>query len=308
MRRLGPYNILSVVGRGSTGTVYRALDPRLDREVALKVLTGATDGPAVARFLGEARAIAKLRHRNVVSIHEANVYAGLKVIVLELVPGGSLSEKLRRGPLPPRAAARIVSELARGVDAAHRAGILHRDLKPGNVLLSEDGTPLLTDFGLAVATPREGVHSPEAEAERGYLAGSPAFMAPEQLEGQIEKLGHWTDVWGLGAILHTALAGKPPFGDGKGIETFRRIQSAQADPIPGLPTRLDALRKRALSRSPGARFGSAAELADALDAWQATDRADAIGATRVSIWRMRVASLVGAFALLILALALRFVF
>ncbi len=296
--RLGPYWVRSVLGQGSSGTVYRALDPRLDREVALKVLTGETDDLGVARFFTEARAIAKLRHRSVVGIHEVNEYAGLRVIVLELVPGGSLQEKLRAGPLGPREAATIVRDLALGVHAAHAAGILHRDLKPGNVLLESDGTPRLTDFGLAL-----DVRVPPSRRESEWVSGSPAYMAPEQFDGCLEKLGPWTDIWGLGALLHAALAACPPFGRGTTVEVSRRVHGTPPDPLPGVPGALDRIRRRALAKDPGARYSSAAEMAGALDAWLRDAHALSLDARRVPVREVRYAAVICALAFAVLCAA-----
>jgi serine/threonine-protein kinase len=297
--RLGPYRVRSVLGRGSSGTVYRALDTRLEREVALKVLAGPADDEAVARFVQEARAIAKLRHRNVVSIHEVNEYAGLRVIVLELIPGGSLHEKLRGGPLTPRDAATIVRDLALGVEAAHRVGILHRDLKPANVLLDADGTPLLTDFGIALDVCRGSSSS----SESGFVSGSPAYMAPEQFDGRLEKLGPWTDIWGLGALLHTALAATPPFGRGRTLDTFKRIRASAPDPVPGIPEPLERIRMKALAKDVRLRYGSAAEMARALDAWLQQAHELALEAKRVPRHVLHYAAvvLVLAFAVLLAA-------
>jgi len=298
MRRLGPYRILSLLGQGSSGTVYRALDPRLGREVALKILTGPSDDTAVARFFTEARTIAKLRHKNVVTVHEVNEYAGCRVIVLEFVPGGSLHDKLRAGRLSPRDAATIVRDLALGVHAAHNVGILHRDLKPANVLLDVDETPLLTDFGLAL-----DVRLPESSSESGWICGSPAYMAPEQFYGRIENLGPWTDIWGLGAILHTALAGTPPFGRGKTLDIVRRIQRSPPDPLPGVPDPLERIRRKALAKDARHRFSSAAEMAAELDAWLRNAHALSLEAKPVAIRELRYAAVVGALALALLLAA-----
>ncbi len=299
--RLGPYKVRSVLGRGSSGTVYRALDTRLEREVALKVLAGPADDEAVARFVSEARAIAKLRHRNVVSIHEVNEYAGLRVIVLELIPGGSLHERLRAGPLTPRDAATIVRDLALGVEAAHKVGILHRDLKPANVLLDDDGTPMLTDFGIALDVCRG---SSSSSSESGFVTGSPAYMAPEQFEGRLERLGPWTDIWGLGALLHTALAATPPFGRGKTLDTFKRIRASAPDPVPGIPEPLERIRMKALAKDVRARYTSAAEMARALDTWLREAHALALDAKRVSRHELHYAAVVLALAFAVLLAAL----
>jgi serine/threonine protein kinase len=262
MLRFGPYEVLSELGQGSMGVVYRARDLRLEREVALKVLHGSADEDASRRFVAEARAIARLHHPNVVTLHDAGVWNGKRTLVLELVEG-CLRDRLARGPLEARSAAALVRDLARGVHAAHRAGILHRDLKPGNVLIDADGRPRLTDFGLAIET--RSLES--SSGEQGWMHGTPAFMAPEQISGAVETFGAWTDVWGLGCILHACLTTKPPFGRGPLPALLRRIRHEDAPPVPGAPEALIAIRDRALAKAPAQRFASAEELAGALDAF-----------------------------------------
>ncbi len=263
--RLGPYEVLAQLGQGSAGVVYRAIDRRLEREVALKVFRGTPRDPdALRRFVLEARAIARLHHPNVVALHDACILEGKRVLVLELVTG-CLRDRLAKEPLAPREAAALVRDVARGVHAAHRAGILHRDLKPGNVLLEPDGRPRLTDFGLAIAT-----HSLESSSgESGFMNGTPAYMAPEQVAGAVEAFGPWTDVWGLGCLLHACLTGAPPFGQGFGLRTLRRIREEDPAPLPGVPAALVAVRDRALAKARSARFASAEEMAAALDAFVA---------------------------------------
>ncbi|MEZ0228530.1 MAG: serine/threonine-protein kinase [Planctomycetota bacterium] len=260
--QFGPYEVLAELGQGSMGVVYRALDRRLHREVALKVLHGSPDADASTRFVTEARAIARLRHPNVVSLHDAGVWDGHRVLVLELVEG-CLRDHLRRGVLAPRDAAALVRDLARGVHAAHQSGILHRDLKPANVLIDSDGRPRLTDFGLAIET--RSLESSSAEA--GWMTGTPAYMAPEQIAGAVETFGPWTDVWGLGCILQQCLTAKPPFGRGPLPQTLKRIQREAPVAIPECPDALLAIRDHALAKRPRNRFQSALELAEALDAF-----------------------------------------
>jgi eukaryotic-like serine/threonine-protein kinase len=263
--RVGPYEVLAELGQGSMGVVYRARDLRLHREVALKILHGSPDSDASARFVAEARAIARLRHPNVVSLHDAGVWDGHRVLVLELVEG-CLRDRLKTGPLDPREAATLVRDLARGVHAAHSAGILHRDLKPANVLIDSDGRPRLTDFGLAI----DARSLDSSSGEAGWMNGTPAYMAPEQVAGAVETFGPWTDVWGLGCILHQCLTGKTPFGRGPLPHTLRRIQHEQPSPLANVPSAIVAVRDRALAKKTRGRFQTAKELADALDAHLAT--------------------------------------
>ncbi|HBP20941.1 MAG TPA: serine/threonine protein kinase, partial [Planctomycetes bacterium] len=188
--QVGPYEVLSELGRGGMGVVYRARDPRLDREVALKLLLPLADPEERLRFQREAEAAGALRHPALLKVHEAGFERGRPYLVTALAQG-SLADELRRGPLAPRRAAELVAQLAHGLELAHAQGILHRDIKPANVLLDEEGRPLLADFGLARRLQDETLTA------TGGVLGTPAYMAPEQARG--ERTDARSDVYGLGA-------------------------------------------------------------------------------------------------------------
>jgi serine/threonine-protein kinase len=268
------YAIEAVLGRGGAGVVYRATHLRLQRPVALKMLLLGTFAEQVerARFEREARAIATLRHPHVVQIYEVGEHDGRPYFTMELMDGGSLAEKLGAVPLAPRDAAAIVETVARAVQAAHDAGIVHRDLKPGNVLLTADGTPKVSDFGLAT----KANHGDDDDGagmlpltQSGVRLGTPSYMAPEQaLGGPPGTIGPAADVYGLGTILYEALTGRPPFRGASAAETQRQV--IERDPAPpsrlnaAVPRDLETVCLKCLHKDPARRYASAAALADDL--------------------------------------------
>ena len=193
------------------GLVYRARHLRLNRSVAIKVLIdGARAGVhKLERFLREAEAVASLQHPNIVQLHDMGEFGGQTYFTMELIEGGSLAQKLAGFPQPARYAAELVSTLAGAVHAAHERGIVHRDLKPPNILLTSDGIPKISDFGLArrVATDDGDRNLTLA----GEPIGTPSYMSPEQAEGRSHEIGPATDIYSLGAILYEILTGRPPF-------------------------------------------------------------------------------------------------
>jgi serine/threonine protein kinase/WD40 repeat protein len=259
------YEVLGELGRGGMGVVYQARQVGLDRLVALKVvLAGAhADAEDLVRFRREAEAIARLRHPNVVEIYEIGEQGSVPHFSMELCPSGSLAQKLSGGPLAPPRAAEVVETLARAVQAAHEAGVIHRDLKPANVLLAEDGTPKITDFGLA----KRLDSTPELTAT-GAIVGTPSYMAPEQASGDSKRVGPAADVYALGAILYACLTGRPPFRAATQVDTLLQVLADPPVPPsglrPGIPADLEAICLRCLEKKPGRRFAGAAELADAL--------------------------------------------
>ena len=262
---LGAYELLSELGRGAMGVVYKARQKGLERIVALKmILAGSHAGQDdIARFRVEAEAIARLRHPHIVQVYEIGEQGGQPYFSLEFCGGGSLEKKLRGKPLPPREAARIVEVLARAMQVAHDHGILHRDLKPANVLLADDGTAKITDFGLAKKLDEVG----QGRTRTGAIVGTPSYMAPEQAEAK-KDVGPAADVYALGAILYECLVGRPPFHAATSLDTV--LQVISEDPVPPrrlnskVPRDLEVACLKCLSKDPRARYPRAADLADDL--------------------------------------------
>jgi serine/threonine-protein kinase len=259
------YEILGVLGRGAMGVVYKARQPGLKRVVALKmILAGDHAGKReLARFRTEAEAAARLHHPNIVQIYEVGEDNGLPYFSLEYVDGVSLSSRIDNAPQPPREAARIVQILALGMETAHQRGIIHRDLKPANVLVSADGTPKITDFGLA-----KRLEEDSGQTRSGTVLGTPSYMAPEQAEGRTEDVGPLSDVYSLGAILYEMLTGRAPFKAGSLLDTLQQVKTQEpVAPIqfaPSVPRDLETICLKCLQKDPGRRYASAAALADDL--------------------------------------------
>jgi serine/threonine-protein kinase len=259
------YEILGELGRGGMGVVYRARHVHLIRPCVLKmILAGDHAGaPAVARFLAEAEAVARLRYPNVVQIHHVGHAAGLPFFELEYVEGGSLDRRLDGTPWPPRRAAEVVEALTRGVAEAHRLGIVHRDLKPGNVLLAADGAPKVADFGLAKSLTGDG-----GLTQSGAILGSPSYVAPEQARGGAKEIGPPADFYALGAILYELLTGRPPFRGATVLETLEHARTTEPVPpsrlVPGLTRDVETVALKCLRKEPGRRCDSAAALAEDL--------------------------------------------
>ena len=250
------------------GAVYRAHDPQLGREVAIKVLHhgGRASAAQRARFLREAEVLARLRHPHVVALHEVGEVEGSLYLVLDLVEGETLEARLRRlGPLDLREALRITTQLAQALVQAHERGVLHRDLKPENVLLDAQQRPLLTDFGLAL-----DLQSEEQLSQTGTFMGTPGYASPEQARGERALVGPATDVFGLGAILYACLTGRPPFEGATLLVLIAATQRATPElPSRGrrdVPAEVDALCMRCLEKDPAERFSSLLELQAALEA------------------------------------------
>jgi WD40 repeat protein len=259
------YEILGELGRGGMGVVYRARQVRLNRPCALKmILAGAhADTAAAVRFLAEAEAVAKLQHPNIVQIHHIGEADGLPFFELEYLDGGSLDKRLDGTPWHERRAAAMSESLARGVVEAHRLGVIHRDLKPGNVLLAADGTPKITDFGLA-----KSLASESGLTATDSIMGSPGYMAPEQAEGKTKQVGAPADIYALGAILYELLTGRPPFRGATVLETLEQVKATEPVPpsrlVPGLPRDVETIALKCLQKEPAKRYDSAAALAEDL--------------------------------------------
>ncbi|MEZ6189415.1 MAG: protein kinase [Planctomycetota bacterium] len=256
-----------VIGQGGMGIVCVAQDPTLGRRVAIKFLRpGAEDSPErLQRFRLEARAAARLRHPHVVTVHEVGEQDGRPYLVMDYVEGESLAARIaREGALPGEEAARIAREVAEALHYAHTQALLHRDLKPGNVLLAQDGTALLTDFGLV----KEIAEEAESLTVSGQIMGTPAYMPPEQAQGEQERVDRRSDVYALGATLYEALLGRPPFVEARLPQLLRAV--AEEEPPapralrPELDRDLETICLRCLEKEPEARYASAQVLADEL--------------------------------------------
>jgi serine/threonine-protein kinase len=265
------YEVEAVLGRGGMGVVYKARHLALKRTVALKMLAAGHPHPAEhARFRAEAEAVARLQHPNIVQIHEVGEAAGRPFIALEYVAGGSLAERLARQVLPPRDAAGLVAALAEAMHLAHSRNLVHRDLKPGNVLLAgEPNTPVgqcqpkVTDFGIARL-----LDESSGQTFDGMVMGTPSYMAPEQAEGRAGSAGPAADVYALGAILYECLTGRPPFEGATPLETLEQVRSREPVAPSSLnrqvPRDLETICLKCLRKEPERRYSSARELADDL--------------------------------------------
>jgi eukaryotic-like serine/threonine-protein kinase len=259
------YEILGELGRGGMGVVYKARQCRLNRVVALKmILAGDYAGPdAVERIMAEAEIVARLQHPNIVQIYAIGDCDGRPYVELEYVGGGSLADRLDGTPWPPRAAARLVESLAVAMAEAHRMGIIHRDLKPANILMTEDGTPKITDFGLA-----KSMESDAGLTRTESILGSPRYMAPEQAEGHTREVGPAADVYALGTNLYELLTGRPPFVAPTILATLDLVKNAE--PVapkrlqPGLASDLETICLKCLRKEAAERYESADALADDL--------------------------------------------
>jgi tetratricopeptide (TPR) repeat protein len=253
------YEILEEVGRGGMGVVYRARHMPLQRLVALKRMT-ALNADSMSRFRREAEAVAALQHPNIVQIYEIGEHEGQPHIALQFLPGGNLAQLIDGTPQPPREAARMVETLAQAMSAAHQRGVVHRDLKPLNILLTREGTPKISDFGLAKHLDADQEHT-----QAGDILGTPSYMAPEQAEGRIREIGPAADIYALGAILYEMLTGRPPFKGTNKLETLAQVRTQEPVPPrrlqPQTPRDLERICLQCLEKDPANRYATAAALA-----------------------------------------------
>jgi M6 family metalloprotease-like protein len=310
-RRIGGYEILGEIARGSGGVVYRARQPDLERVVAVKILHGGefAGEEELRRFRLEAQAAAALRHPNIVAIHEIGEHGGLPFFSMEYCEGPTLDVVAGGRPVEGRRAARLVRKIADAIAYAHAHGVLHRDLKPRNVIVGDGDEPRITDFGLA-----KRLDTDLGLTRSGSIVGTPGYMPPEQARGRAERGGPESDVYSIGAILYELLTGRPPFTGASLMDTLRHVLEDEPVPIPALnplaPADLATIAMKCLSKEPAGRYATAGDLVRELDRYLRGEpiHARPVGAVeRARRWCARnpvVASLVTAvFALLTVSLA-----
>ena len=264
----GDYELLEEIGRGGQGVVYRAHQKSLNRTVALKVigLGPWTTEAHLKRFRREAEAAASLDHPCIVPIYEVSECEGCCYFSMKFIEGGQLDEVVKREPIPIRRAVELIAKVARTVHYAHEHGILHRDIKPGNILLDEQGEPHLTDFGLARLVEAESTLTRTLE-----VMGTPSYMAPEQASGETPKLTKAADIYGLGAVLYELLTGHAPFAGGTSYETIRLVLDTEPRQPrlwnPKITRELSTICLKCLEKDPKRRYSSALALAEDLEHW-----------------------------------------
>ena len=280
------YDVLEVIREGGMSVVYKARQRGLNRLVALKMIRGKewSRGDHMVRLRIEAEAVARLRHPNIVQIHEIGEVDGQPFLSLEFLEGGTLEDQLSGDPQPGTRAAELTATLARAIQSAHDVGIIHRDLKPSNVLFSRDGSPRITDFGLA-----KRLESDSRQTESGQILGTPCYMAPEQAKGQTKNVGPSADVYALGAMLYEMLTGRPPFKGQTPIDTIRQVVEDDVVPptrlVPKVARDLETICLHCLHKEPYRRYRTASALAEDLERFLA---GDPIRARRTPLWERGV--------------------
>jgi len=265
LRYFGDYELHEEIARGGMGVVYRARQVRLNRQVALKMIRAGkfSSGTEIQRLRVEAEAAAQLDHPAIVPVFEVGEYEGLHYFTMAFVDGETLSAKLASGPMPARAAAKLMQTVAEAVAYAHDKGVIHRDIKPGNILIDQSGQPRVSDFGLA-----KQVSSDNELTTTGQILGTPSYMPPEQALGKLDDVGKASDVYSLGAVLYATLTGRPPFQAATSIETLRLV--VEELPLaprllnPSIPRDLETICLKCLEKSISRRYESALVVAQEL--------------------------------------------
>jgi serine/threonine protein kinase len=261
LSQLGRYRILGELGHGAMGIVYKAEDPLLGRIVAIKTITLVTDEAErieyEARFFQEARAAGGLNHPNLITIHDIGREGDIAYMAMELLEGVELREVMARGPVPLRLALEIITQAAEGMAFAHERGVIHRDIKPGNIMIVRGRHAKIMDFGIA------RMRVSDVKTQTGAILGSPKYMSPEQVAGK--RVDHRADIFSLGVVLYELAAGTPPFTAPNMAQLMQQIAIAAPLPPsavnPALSPMLDLIVARALEKEPDARYQSAAEMA-----------------------------------------------
>lgn len=271
--RVGPYEVLSLIGAGGMGEVYRARDARLNRDVAIKVLpqSFAADQERLRRFTLEAQSAGKLNHPNILAIYDIGTHEGVPYIVSELLEGETLRKRLLSGKLSVAKTLDYARQIASGLAAAHSRGITHRDIKPDNLFVTKDGHVKILDFGLAKAQQtrtREQTQTAPLETNPGAVLGTAAYMSPEQVRG--EPADHRSDIFSFGCVLYEMLGGQVAFRRDSAVETMNAILKEEAPEFSasdrGLPPGLERIVRKCLEKTPEQRFQSASDLAFAIEA------------------------------------------
>jgi serine/threonine protein kinase len=268
-RRIGPYEIVAPLGSGGMGEVYRARDSRLGRDVALKVLPPelAADPERLRRFEHEASAASALNHPNIVTIYDVGTAGPVSYIAMELIEGRTLRELLRAGSLPLKRALEIAARVAEGLSRAHEGGIVHRDVKPENVMVSRDGVVKILDFGLAKRAHSPGAASSDPTTsfatEPGSVVGTVRYMSPEQAAGR--PVDFRTDQFSFGSVLYEMATGRPAFSGETNVDTLAAILHAEPEPLgkagPSAPAPLRWIVERCLAKDPAERYAATRDLA-----------------------------------------------
>ena len=313
--KLGPYEIVSLLGAGGMGEVYRARDSRLRREVAVKILPAsfAQDSDRLRRFEQEARVVGALNHPNILAIFDIGAHEGAPYLVSELLEGRTLRQHMDGSSLPQRKAIDYSVQIARGLAAAHEKGVVHRDLKPDNIFVLEDGRIKILDFGLAKLTQTETfgsgvpdlqtVDHPQSNTTPGQVMGTIGYMSPEQVRAQ--PTDHRTDIFAFGSILYEMLTGKRAFKRDSSVETMNAILKEEPEElhgaIPGITPGLDRVVRHCLEKNPAQRFQSASDIAFDLESLSSQSgtgsRLNAVIEERRSYWKPAVGVLIAALAL-----------
>jgi len=261
LTQLGRYRILAELGRGAMGVVYKAEDPLLSRTVAIKTIIMSADAAEraeyEARFYQEAKAAGGLNHANLITIHDIGREGDIAYMAMELLEGVDLREVMRRGRLPLPLALDIAAQVADGLAFAHERGVVHRDIKPGNIMIMRDRHAKIMDFGIA------RIRLSDIKTQAGAILGSPKYMSPEQVTGQ--RADHRSDIFSLGVVLYELAAGEPPFSAPHVTQLMHQVATATPRPPssinPLIPAMLDLIVAKALEKVSDARYQSAAELA-----------------------------------------------
>ena len=260
--KLGAYEVTGLIGHGAMGTVYLARHEELDRTAAVKVLQAIGDDPAaIGRFRREGRAIALLRHPNIVTVYDYGEFEGTPYLIEEYIPGGSLADRLKQGRSDHATAIGWLRGMAAGLDYAHQKGIVHRDVKPGNVLMTQDGSPVLADFGLAK------VEQQATMTASGVATGTPAYMSPEQITDTGE-IGPASDLYALATVAYEMLTGRLPYeADNVMRLLVAKIRDDPVSPLtrePALPRKVESILLRGLARDSRTRWSSCSAMVEAL--------------------------------------------